>query len=66
MRIQVRAALIERPVRIAEDPGYLPTSLLMPPHNYKLGDPVALTGRELAELMRALLDGSEILDRVHL
>src|SRR5665213_580 len=63
---QIPSPLIEWPVRVAEHPGYLPTSLLMPPHNYKLGDPIALARRELAELMRALFDRSEILDRVHL
>jgi len=35
----------------------------MSPHNYEIGASIALAGRELAELMTALFDGTKVLDR---
>ena len=53
-------------MRVAEHPCNLPSCLLMSPHNYEIGASIALAGRELAELMTALLDGTKVLDRVNL
>ncbi len=54
--------LIVGPVSVAKHPGNLPARLLMLPHDYELGESIALTGRELTEPMSALLNGAEVLD----
>lgn len=55
--------LIDGPVRVAEHSRDLPARIVMSPHNYEIGASIALACCELAELMTALLDRTEVLDR---
>src|SRR5688572_28962997 len=58
--------LLVGPVAVTEHAGDLPLPVLIAPHDHEIGDPVALATRELAEAMRALRNGAEVLDRENL
>jgi len=50
-------------VAVTENPGDLPAPVLIAPHHYEISYSLALAAGELAEAMRALLNGAEVLDR---
>jgi len=45
---------------VTKNPGYLPMSVLIVPHDYEISDSIALATSELAEAMRALRNGAEV------